>query len=475
MQKNNRINKLGTMLSLVLLGVLVLSSCAPAAAPTAAPAPTQDVAAVQTQSAATIYADLTAGAPTVMPPPPGPTPDPNIPVAILPTPAAGEPAATALYDVSIYGGPGTNYVLYSTLRAGTNAKVTGKSEDGLWWGISIPIAPTGTGWVDAAWVTVSNADNVSVLPTPPVPPTTEMVPPGPSDPQAVAIANVYVRTGPGTNYPAYGLARTGATGRVIGKNEEGTWWVVRLDPAKIGAGYGWLSGSYTQESNVENVQTIETPPVPESIAPPAPPSGVAIATTVDYVNVRSGPGSNYTVLAVASPGVTGQVTGKSSDGAWWQVKIPTEVSADGLGWVSAEWVIAQNTDNVPVVAAPPPPPVPATPPPSSGGCVASQDPSDGTVFEAGASFTTTWVLQNNTGSKWGETEIDLRYLGAAANIPLHQGSDIYDLSNTVEPGWTYNFSVPMIAPFEPGVYGEVWEVGQGGNSLCQFYVYIEVR
>jgi hypothetical protein len=33
----------------------------------------------------------------------------------------------------------------------------------------------------------------------------------------------------------------------------------------------------------------------------------------------------------------------------------------------------------------------------------------------------------------------------------------------------------MIAPFTPGVYGEVWEVGQSGTVLCQFYVYIEVR
>ena len=195
------------------------------------------------------------------------------------------------------------------------------------------------------------------------------------------------------------------------------------------------------------------------------------------MNVRSGPGTNYAILAVAPPLASSEVTGKSSDGAWWQVKIPTAYSADGLGWVSADWVVTQNTGNVPVVAAPAPPPTaPAAPPPaSSGSCYVSQNPADGTVFAPGTSFTTTWVLQNNTGSKWSDGEVDLRYVGAAANIPLHQGSDIYDLTNTVEPGWTYNFSVPMIAPFEPGVYGEVWEVGQGSNSLCQFYVYIEVR
>jgi uncharacterized protein YraI len=476
MKKNIRTKKKEALLSLILLGVLVMGACAPAT-PTAAPAPTEDVPAIQTESAQTVVADITAGAPTPVTPPPGPTPDPNIPVAVIPTPAPGEPSATANYSTTIYGGPGTNYSVYSTILPGMITKVVGKSEDGLWWAISVPVAPTGSGWVEATWVTTSNVDSVSVLPTPPVPPTTEMIPPGSTDPQVITIANVYVRTGPGINYTAYGLAPYGISGRVIGKSEDGKWWVVRLNPTKFSAGYGWVSGDYTKAANVETVQTIKTPPAPQTVTPPPPPSGAAIATAVDYVNVRSGPGTTYPILVVAPPGATGEVTGKSSDAAWWQVKIPAAYSVDGLGWVSADWVLTQNAGSVPVVTAPAPPPaVPAAPPPaSSGSCLVSQNPADGTVFDAGMSFTTTWVLQNNTGSKWSDGEVDLRYLGAAANIPLHQGQDVYDLANTVEPGWTYNFSVPMIAPFEPGVYGEAWEVGQGSKVLCQFYVYIEVR
>src|SRR5512139_964677 len=145
---------------------------------------------------------------------------------------------------------------------------------------------------------------------------------------------------------------------------------------------------------------------------PPPPSGAATATSIDYVNVRSGPGTNYTILAVAPPGATGEVTGKSSDGAWWQVKIPTTYSADGLGWVSADWVVTQGTESTPVVAAPPAPPTaPATPPPAtSSSCYVSQSPADGTVYAAGTSFTTTWVLQNNTGTSWDQNSVDLRYL-----------------------------------------------------------------
>jgi uncharacterized protein YraI len=474
-------NKIPVIYSSVMILALVLSACGG----TPTPAPTQDVALIETQAAQTVVADITQNAPpppTIAPtqaPPPGPTPDPNIPVAVVPAPAAGEPAAVANYNTTIYGGPGTNYVVYSILLTGRAAKVVGKSEDGQWWAISVPVAPTGSGWVAAGWVTASNAGSVPVLPTPPVPPSTELIPPAPTDPQATAIANVYVRSGPAANYPAYGIAPMGISGRVIGKSEDGQWWVVRLNPANISIGYGWVMAQYTQASNVDTVQTIKNP-IPSAPVPPAPPppSGVPTATAIEYVNVRTGPGTNYPVLGIASPGASAEVTGKSADGAYWQVKIPTQYSSSGLGWVSAGYVVTQNTQNVPVVAAPAaPPPVSATPPPpTSMGCsVVSQTPADYTQFNPGTGFSTTWVLKNIGTSKWDQSEVDIRYVSAVGNIRLHEGSDFYDLAATVQPGATYNFTVSMIAPYDSGTYGEIWEVGMGsGKTICQFYVYIVV-
>jgi uncharacterized protein YraI len=479
------------MLVVVTVLALVLSACGGAATP----APTQDTALIQTQAAQTVVADLTQNAPppptqappptavpTAVPtkaaPPPGPTPDLSIPVAVVPTAAPGEPSAIANFNTTIFSGPGTNYVVYATFLGGRTALVTGKSEDGLWWAINVPVAPDGNGWVSAGWVTVANADGVPVLPTPPVPATVEFVAPGPDDPQAVAIANVYVRTGPATNFPAYGIAQTGATGRVIGVSEDGLWWVVRLNPQNVGAGYGWVMAQYTQASNVEGVQTIAMPAAPVSAPPPAPPAGAPVATAIEPVNVRSGPGTNFPVLVVAPTGASGEVSGVSADGAWWQVIISTQYSPSGFGWVSASWVVTQNTQSVPVVESPPAPPVVETTPPPSGGTgcgVVSQTPADATVFAAGTAFDTTWVLQNNGSDRWDSGEYDLAFVGAAANIPLHQGADRYDMTSTVEPGWTYNFSVPMIAPFDPGVYGELWQVVLGNQTVCEFYVYIEVR
>jgi uncharacterized protein YgiM (DUF1202 family) len=178
------------------------------------------------------------------------------------------------------------------------------------------------------------------------------------------------------------------------------------------------------------------------------------------VNIRSGPGTNYPVLVVAPPGASAEVSGKNADGSWWQVKVPTQVSASGLAWVSAGFVVTQNTGSVPVVDAPPAPPVVESTPPPPGtttGCVlVSQPPADGTVIALGTPFDTTWVLQNTGTTRWDQNEYDISYVGAAGNVALHTGPDVYDLTTTVESGATYNFTVPMLAPFGPGQFGEMW-------------------
>ncbi len=477
MKKNIHTRIFAVVILLVVLSLLISACSTPA--PTAVP--TQDVSLVQTQSAQTVVADLTQKAPptaTATVAPSGPTPNPSIPVAVVPTADPSGPSAVANYNTVIYSGPGTNYVVYGAFVGSQTAVVVGKSEDGGWWAINVPVAPNGNGWVSAASVTVKNADNVAVLPTPPVPATTEMVPPGPTDPQGTVIANTYIRSGPATNYPAYGIAPAGSTGLIIGKSEDGQWWVVRLNPSNVGVGYGWVSAQYVTTVNTASVQTIKNPDTYPVVTPVPPAAGAPTGTATEYLNVRSGPGTNYPVLAVAPPGATGEITGKSADGAWWQVKIPTQYSSTGLGWVSASYVIPQNAGSVPVVAAPPAPPTVAAtaiPPTSGSGCVlVSQSPADGTTYTIDTPFTTTWVLKNTGSSAWDQNSVDLSYVGAYNNVQMHTGSDLYDLTANVNTGATYNFSVSMIAPFNQGTYGEMWQVQQGSQVLCQFYVYITV-
>jgi uncharacterized protein YraI len=461
------------LLSIFLLAVMVLTACA---SPT--PAPTQDPGPIQTQAALDTINALTASAPTPGPtqvPAPGPTASiPVVNVGLL-TPAAGQPAAIANYNTYVFGGPGENYVVYTAFLGGQQAVVVGKNADASWWALSMPNTPTGSGWVSAGWVTAVGAENVPVLPTPPVPPTTELVPPGPEDPVAVVLYNSYIRTGPGENYPAYGIAQPEATGRVIGKSMDGQWWAIRLDPTIVGNGMGWAAAWTVEVTKAANVPSIETPPASDVAPLPPPASGAPQATSVDYVNVRSGPGEQYPILAVAGPGATGEVSGVSSDQQWWQVKIPTQYSADGFGWVSASYVTTANTSGVPVVAAPPAPVVPATTPvPSSSCALLSQSPADYTVMAPDASFTTNWTVKNTGTETWSTDSYDVKYLGASS-IPFHQGSDGYDMPTNVEPGWTYSVAVPMIAPANKGTFGEAWGIVQGSNTVCTFWVWITVE
>jgi uncharacterized protein YraI len=155
---------------------------------------------------------------------------------------------------------------------------------------------------------------------------------------------------------------------VIGRSEDGAWWVVRVNPQVIPAGFAWVQASLVQAANVENAPVIAAPVVPPSSAPPPPPTdtGAPTATATTAVNIRSGPSTDYPVLGVAQAGATAEIAGISEDGGWWQVRVSTSLSPDGLAWVSGDYTYVVNATDVPVVAAPPPPePVETPPPPPS--------------------------------------------------------------------------------------------------------------
>lgn len=77
-------------------------------------------------------------------------------------------------------------------------------------------------------------------------------------------------------------------------------------------------------------------------------SGVVLAPL--GVNVRLGPGTDFPILGIAPEGTQGEIVGKSEDGAWWAVSVPS--APNEQGWVAAAYVEATNADSVPVVAAP---------------------------------------------------------------------------------------------------------------------------
>ena len=474
-------NNVGIALALLIALSVLLSACT-SPTPTAEPAtqvpppPTVDVALVQTQAAQTVVADLTAAAPvaeeTEAASDSGDTA--GVPVAILPTPAAGQPSAVAVVNTLLYTGPGTNYVVLGTMLGGRSAVVVGKSEDGAWWALDLPIVTDQDAWVNGIAVNVTNAGDVPVLPTPPVPPTTDIVPPAEGDPQVTTLANAFVRSGPGTSFPAYGVAQANRTPRVIGRTQDEEWYAIRINPELVGVGYGWVDAASVTAQNVEEVPSSDAPSEPEMVSPLPVPEGSPSATAIEFVNVRTGPSTAFPVLGVAQPGSTAEVTGRSQDAQWWQVRIPTTVTPSGLGWVSASWVTTQNTNNVPVVTSPPPPVVTGTPT-ASGQCrLMSQTPADGTAFAPNTNFTTTWVVMNTGTTTWNTSDFDVMFVGSSSQR-MHLGPDVYDLTSQVDPNWTYTVSLGMLAPSATGSYTETWSIVRGSTTVCTFWVTILVR
>ena len=92
--------------------------------------------------------------------------------------------------------------------------------------------------------------------------------------------------------------------------------------------------------------------LPEPAPEPSTPTGVV--TGAQALNIRTGPGTAFPVIGVARNGDVGEIVGRSADGNWWVVSVPS--APGGVGWVSASFVTATNADDVPVVASPPLPP-----------------------------------------------------------------------------------------------------------------------
>jgi uncharacterized protein YraI len=417
--------------------------------------------------------------PTEAPTEASPAPDPGAAdeaVVVLPAPAEGEPALTAAANVNLRSGPSQQYPVYGVLSGGQTAKLVGISTDKSYYAVEFPLAATGNAWVDAEFATVSGADNLPVLEAPPVPPTADFVPPQPGDPQVIARQEVYVRSGPGTNYPPYGIAEDGARGLAIGISEDGNWWAVRINPEVVGVGFGWVAATLVDEENIpENPIVIKATEPPQYVAPPPPAEGAPTATATDYVNVRSGPGTNYPVLFVAAPGATGEISGKDADGAWWQVKVSTQYSSSGLAWASASYVSTKNAENVPVAEAPTVPPTNPNPPSGSYACVlVSQSPVDGTVMQPGTAFDAAWEVQNVGTDTWTVADSTVTKLGVAVDQPLSD-VDSMPLSQDVAPGASYLVTVSMTAPGTAGQFGEYWSIMMNNELVCYFYNVIQVQ
>jgi len=115
--------------------------------------------------------------------------------------------------------------------------------------------------------TVKNQQSTPV----PKAPTATSVPatptPIPSPFAVVKAETLNVRSGPTTRHPVIGKVTKGDKLDIIGKNNQGTWWKVKLPNGKA----GWVYGDLVEAGgNLEQVAVAQAPPPPTPTPRPTP-------------------------------------------------------------------------------------------------------------------------------------------------------------------------------------------------------------
>ena len=118
--------------------------------------------------------------------------------------------------------------------------------------------------LDAVLASIEYTGASTTQPIPTVIPPTAM----PQTPfgQVTAPAGVNIRSGPGTNFPAVGLAPFNTTLAITGRSADSQWWVTPIQGAPNNQ--GWVSASWVQTFNTANVPVVASPPPPPTTIPP---------------------------------------------------------------------------------------------------------------------------------------------------------------------------------------------------------------
>ena len=147
---------------------------------------------------------------------------------------------------------------------------------------------------------------------PPLPPGTNY---------QVTTTALNVRSGPGTNNAVVGVLKNGEIVQGLGANPDGSWIQIRRADGLT----GWCASQYLSK--------VETPP------PPPPPSGVNYRVTTSLLNIRSGPGTSFSVIGSLKNGDIVEGLGTNPDGSWTRIR-----RTDGLtGWCASQYLTKVET------------------------------------------------------------------------------------------------------------------------------------
>ena len=286
-----------------------------------------------------------------------PTVEQPLPEVDLPQPPSNVPTGEARVNVNVRTGPSMLFPVLGTAQQGDTGEILGINPDGFWYAVSVPTNRVGTGiaWVSAQFVNLTNPTGqpLPVISPPLLPSTVNFPTPSSNAPQVVMREPATVRSGPTLEFPVMGVAPNGARAEVIGESQDREWWAIRVPTSLSSDGTAWVFKAYTSASNISGVPVLRTPSLPRNITPAVPASGAPSLITIEPLNVRRGPGNEYSSLGQVARGSVLAVIGVSPDREHFVVNIPTTIDSSGQGWVPARFVSAQNVGNVPVIQPPP--------------------------------------------------------------------------------------------------------------------------
>ena len=235
-----------------------------------------------------------------------------------------ERSAKTTEYVNFRSGPGTNYNSKGVIALGTTVTVTDTSNS-EWYAVRLSNGSTGYIFAEYISFTGSNTPSATAAPT--------QAPSNGSEQSAKTTEYVNFRSGPGTNYSSKGVIALGTTVTVTDTSNS-EWYAVRLSNGST----GYIFAQYLKVTGTSSA----TP------APTQTPSGSEqSAKTTEYVNFRSGPGTNYSSKGVIASGTTVTVTDRSNS-QWYAVRL-----ANGsTGYIFAQYLKVTGTSSATPTQAP---------------------------------------------------------------------------------------------------------------------------
>ena len=237
-----------------------------------------------------------------------------------------ERSAKTTEYVNFRSGPGTNYSSKGVIALGTTVTVTDTS-NAQWYAVRLSNGSTGYIFAEYISFTGSNTPSATAAPT--------QAPSNGSEQTAKTTEYVNFRSGPGTNYSSKGVIALGTTVTVTDTSNS-EWYAVRLSNGST----GYIFAQYLKLNSSSSATA--TP------APTQAPSGSEqSAKTTEYVNFRSGPGTNYSSKGVIASGTTVTVTDRSNS-EWYAVRL-----ANGsTGYIFAQYLKVTGTSSATPTQAP---------------------------------------------------------------------------------------------------------------------------